>query len=318
MRERFWPSALTSSRAVSSPLEKERRMERIQYRAAHEEELPATVELFLKAVADIYERYGVKGPLPPREMIELHYGYIFRTGIFYVAEVDGELAAICHAIVRDRLWFLSGFWARPELQAQGLGGPLLRRVRDEGLQLGAEKFFTWSSVDLTAMASYMRLGMLPGYEALTFSGPLKKLPGVERQGYEVSSLDLSTAVTADVQVRETGREIDHRFWLTESGHEGRQVFRDGELAGYYYFKQGTIGPMAWMKAEDGRALLSLACRQAAEAAGGQLRLMIPGVNHTAINFALEAGLRLTGQAHLLMTAPFGRMEQYLASGPSLF
>lgn len=292
-------------------------MKAVDYRPVREEEIPATVDLFLTAVADVIRRHGLPGPLPPRADIETHYRHIFRTGIFHVAESDERLVAIGHAVVRDQLWFLSGFWALPGLQGQGIGGPLLRRVMNEGEQKGARKFFTWSSVDLTAMASYMRVGLLPGYEALTFAGAPVRLP--ERPpGYEIEPLALSTAVRTDERVRETGREIDHRFWLDEAGREGRQVLRDGEVVGYYYNHHGTIGPVAWTKAEVAAELLALACHEATAAGAEQLRLMIPGVNHAAIRFALQAGLRLTGQAHLLMSAPFGSMEQYLASGPSLF
>ncbi len=52
--------------------------------------------------------------------------------------------------------------------------------------------------------------------------------------------------------------------------------------------------------------------------GREVRLMIPGVNHDALRFAFASGLRLAGYSHLLTSAPFGRMEQYLSSGPSLF
>lgn len=293
-------------------------MATVNYRPARAEELPATVELFLTSVAEMYARQGIKNPLPERSAIELLYAYIFRTGIFHVAEIEGRLAAICHAIVRDRLWFLSGFWALPELQGKRIGGSLLKHVRAEGERLGAQKFFTWSSTDLTAMASYMRAGMLPGYQVLTFTGAPDKLP--ERPaGYEVEALALSTATRLDEQLRETAREIDHRFWQTESGHEGRQVLRCGEVVGYYYFNHGAVGPAAWTSAEHAEGLLTLACLEAAAREEvRQLRLMTPGINHAALRFALQAGLRLTAYAHLLTTAPFGRMEQYIPSGPSLF
>ena len=78
--------------------------------------------------------------------------------------------AICHAIVRGPLWFLSGFWTRPDRQKTGIGGRLLREVWDGGRARGASTFFTWSSIDLTAMASYLRRGMLPGYQILSFVG----------------------------------------------------------------------------------------------------------------------------------------------------
>ncbi len=291
-------------------------MAQVQYRPAREEELPAAVELFRTALADLYKRNALATPLPERSYIELHYRHIFRTGIFHVAEIEGRVAAIGHAIVRGPLWFLSGFWALPELQGKRIGGMLLRQVWAEGEAAGARKFFTWSSIDLTAMASYMRAGMLPGYQALTFTGAADKLP--ERpEGYEVKELEIPVAVSLDEQVRDAGREIDHRFWLTEAGSAGRQVLSDGKLIGYYYFNRGLVGPAAWTRAEDAAAMLALACHEAA--AGAQpLRLLIPGINHAAIRFALQSGLRLTAYSHLLTTAPFGHMERYLASGPSLF
>lgn len=292
-------------------------MEEVQYRRARESELAETVDIFLTAVADMYERHGIGAALPARATVEAGYAHIFETGIFHVAEVGGRLAAICNAVVRDRLWFLSGFWMLPQFQRRGIGGALLKRVREEGARSGASTFFTWSSVDMTAMAGYMKQGMLPGYQILTFAGALGRELPREHEGYAVAPLELGSAAELDRQVRATGREIDHQFWLTKSGHEGRLLIRDGRTAGYYYFNHGTVGPAAWAHPDDSVVLIEAACREAALGAE-QVRLMIPGVNHTAIRFALGAGLRLAAYSHLLTTAPFGRMEQYLSSGPLLF
>jgi hypothetical protein len=63
--------------------------------------------------------------------------------------------------------------------------------------------------------------------------------------------------------------------------------------------------------------MSLALRDAATDAR-ETKMIVPGVNHAAIRFALAAGLRLVNHSHFLTTAPFGRFERYVASGPSLF
>lgn len=278
-------------------------------------EIPATLDLFLEAVADIYRRLNLTMPLPPRAAVEVTYRHIFDSGIFRVAERDGRLVAICHAIVRDELWFLSGFWARPELQGQGIGGQLLREVREEGARAGARKFFVWSSADETAIASYLRMGMLPGYQIFTFSGHPSALPAAPPPVYAVAPLTLEAACDLDQKIRETRRAIDHRFWQNQL--EGRQVTQDGQLIGYYYFKGEAIGPIAWMETEAAEAVLTLACHEAITQAE-TISLRVPGINHEAIRFALRIGLRLHGTAHLFTTAPIGRMEQYLASGPSLF
>jgi hypothetical protein len=294
-------------------------MSNIIYRAAREEELPATLDLFLEAVNHLYRQHDLQMPPPPRAAVEAAYGHIFRTGIFRVAEMDGRLVAIGHAIVRDALWFLSGFWARPEMVAGGVGGRLLREVWQEGAAAGAQKFFVWSSMDMTAIASYLKIGMLPGYQVFTFAGQFAAAPaGVPGApaGYTVEPLSLETACAIDAEVRETRREADHRFW-SEAGLEGRQVRRGGRLVGYYYFKGETFGPAAWTEAEGAEALLTLGCHEAA-AQTDIISLRVPGINHDAIRFALGRGLRLTATAHLFTSAPIGRMEQYLASGPSLF
>ena len=289
----------------------------IIYRAAREEDVPAALDLFLEAVHELYRRHNLEMPLPPRPSVETAYRHIFETGIFRLAEADGRLVAICHAVVRDALWFLSGFWARPELLAAGgVGGHLLREVWREGEAAGARKFFVWSSMDTTAIASYLKIGMLPGYQIFTFTGAPIDLPDAPA-GHTVEPLTPEAACGIDREVRETRREADHRFWLSVEKLEGRQVRRNGRLVGYYYFKGATFGPAAWAEAGAAEALLTLGCREAA-AQSETISLRVPGINHDAIRFAFRHGLRLNAMAHLFTNAPIGRMEQYLASGPSLF
>lgn len=289
----------------------------VEYRPVREAEMPETVELFLTSLDDLRRRWNLDWPPPPREYVEKSYDYIRRTGIFLVAEVDGKLGAICHAIVRDHLWFLSGFWTMPHLQGQKIGRPLLQLVWDEGARIGASLFFTWSSIDLQAMASYMKMGMLPGYQLLNFMGEAR-CSNEKHSGYETQPLDLSAALSIDEQVRGTRREVDHHFWLSEMNSEGRQLVRaGGRVVGYYYLNKGTIAPAAWLEERDAVVLLESACREASEQSG-QVRMIIPGANHAAIRFALQANLKLAGYGHLLTTASFGQMENYLTSGPSLF
>ena len=91
----------------------------------------------------------------------------------------------------------------------------------------------------------------------------------------------------------------------------------GNSVGYYYLDGGSIGPAAWAGSEHGAALLAMACREASDS-GLEVSLSVPGMNHAALRFAFDAGLRLTGFNHLLMSAPFAHLEQYIPSGPSLF
>ena len=291
----------------------------LTFRNAREEDLPATLDVFYTALADLFARHNFDAPPPPRPYMEASWRHLLATGIFHLAEENGRAVAVCNAFVRDRLWFLSGFWALPECQGQGVGRRLLREVWREGERQGADIFFVWSSWDQRAVASYLRAGMLPGYQILNFwgSGAELRLPAPPG-GYAVEPLKVEAASSIDEVVRATRREVDHRFWLDERGLRGRLVTGRGRRpVGYYYLEGDAVAPAAWLEDSNAEAVLALACRDAAELTGS-VALRVPGINHAAIRFALDARLRYVSYAHFFTTANFCRLERYLASGPVLF
>jgi GNAT superfamily N-acetyltransferase len=286
----------------------------VRNRAAREEDVEPALDLFVLALRDMLARNGIDPGELARDEWRYGYPHVFRTGIFRVAEDDGQLVAICHAIVRGPLWFLSGFWARPDRQRTGIGGRLLREVWDEGRARGASTFFTWSSIDLTAMASYLQRGMLPGYPILSFVG---EPAGPTHVASDVAPLTPQIAAAIDGDVIGTAREIDHAFWSSEPGRVGRAVMRGGEPVAYYYVRSGAIGPAAWTPTVDADVVLRAALADAHEQSP-IVRLRALGANHDTIRFALSSGLRLAGYSHLLTTAPFGHLDRYAPSGPTLF
>lgn len=296
-------------------------MSDLRYRPATEADLPAALDLFSDTLTDLYSRNNLPATPLVRENWEPSYRHVLRSGIFRVAETpDGRLAAICHAIVRDRYWFLSGFWVRPEMQRQKVGGPLLRQVREEGRARGAEVFSVWSTIDTTAVASYLRQGMLPGFQILIFTGEPEPASLPEPPAdCTVEPLTLATALELDRAVRGIVREADHRFWMEENEPRGlaRQVIRHGRPVGYYYHHFNTVGPALWTDPVHAEAVLAQAAREAV-GRNPQLRLIVPGINHAALRFALSAGLRLAVVPHFLTSAPLEGLDQYLPSGPTLF
>jgi GNAT superfamily N-acetyltransferase len=285
----------------------------ITFRGAQPEDLPECINLFNESVADLRKRHNMPEPsqqlTPARRLLVMQH--ILAHGIFHVAERDGKLLAYACANLRDRLWFLSGFWARPAVQKQHIGMQVLRRVWEEGRERGATTYFVWASSDLPAMAAYMKMGMLPGTQILTFEGT----PGVKRPApatYTTQPLNKSVAMGLDKVMLGARREEDHDHML-RSGWEGMQVMRGGIGVGYYYIHNGSLGPAAWTHPRHSDALLALAC-QGRE----QVSMGVPGMNHDAIQFALSTGLRLASHSHLLTTSPFGHLERYIPSGPYFF
>ena len=290
-------------------------MSEIHYRPARPDDLDEILDIFTAAVSDMFRRNSVATPVPAREGMRQGYTHIIDTGIFYVAESAGRLVGTSGGVVRGDTWFLSAFWVLPELQLQGIGRPLLREVWQAGQRAGARTYCVWSSVEVTAVALYLRFGMLPGVQLLHFAGACRQLPPAPAD-CALEPLEPSTADRLDRAMRGAVRPRDHAHWAA-AGMQGWQVRRQGRVAGYFYQGNGAITPAAWAEAEDGEAVLACAFRAAAENSS-ELRFSIPGSNHAAIRAALDAGLRLLGYSHFLTTAPFGRLVQYLPSGPLLF
>jgi len=96
-----------------------------------------------------------------------------------------------------------------------------------------------------------------------------------------------------------------------------QLEIEQRVAGYFYVKDGVIGPAAWLEPAHGDALLSHAL-QRASAQASEVKLVALGSNQTAIRHASEAGLRLVSASHFLASSAFGKLDCYLPSGPVLF
>ncbi|HUQ41142.1 MAG TPA: GNAT family N-acetyltransferase [Candidatus Limnocylindrales bacterium] len=256
-------------------------------------------------------------PPPPPELVdEEEHGYRFvaETGIFRVAMKEDRMVALACAIVRGDEWFLSGFWTDADARQQGIGGPLLREVWDEGVRRGARRQFVWASIDATAIATYMKLGMLPGSQLFAFSG----VPSLgAAAAVQTPELSIAAATSIDRVVRGVARAIDHEWWQAIPDTVARAVFDGGTLTGYYYVHHGQIGPAAWLADDAAPTVIGAALGDAARM-GGETKIVVPGMNHAALRVVLAARLRLVRTSHLLWTAPFGQMERYIPSGPLLF
>lgn len=286
------------------------------YRPLRREEVPTAVDVFLAGLDELARRHGLPAPVSyTRAAVEPTYQHLFETGIFEVAEVGGKIVGIAAALVHDAIWYLAMFWVLPEYKLQGIGRPLLERVQRLGDEQGATVRCVWSSIDFTAIASYLKLGMMPAGPIFTFSGAPQKLPEAPPEA-RLRELDSEQACAIDRVVRGVARARDHAYWRAR-GMPAYQLEIEQRVAGYFYVKDGVIGPAAWLDPASGDALLSHALQQASSQAA-EVKLVALGVNQTAIRHATDAGLRLVSASHFLSSAAFGKLDCYLPSGPALF
>jgi hypothetical protein len=187
-------------------------------------------------------------------------------------------------------------------------------VHEAGALAGAAAFFVWASIDLPAMASYLKIGMLPGTQVLTFEGS-PHVPA-DAPGYELAAFDAAFAASLDERLLEMPRPQDHAHWQ-HLGMGRHSVTQHGAPVGYFYLREGHVGPLAWTEPQHAAALLDCAIRLARQTSS-TVRLRVPGMNHTAIDYALGAGFMLLGYSHLLVSRPIGQWQNYLPSGPGLF
>lgn len=287
----------------------------IRYRSLSATKLGNAADLFLSTLTDLARRNGLPAPTSfTRASVDPLYAHLHRHGIFEAAFEEERLVVICAGVVRGEIFFLSMFWTAADCQRRGIGAPLLARVWKEAQRRGARQAFTWSSVDYTAITTYLRLGMLPVGPILSFAGPPRFGPEDGEADSEPLALDF--ALELDGEVWGAPREIDHREYFARAA-SARQVRLGGELVGYFYADRGAIGPAAWRSPDHATVVLDRAARVAALQAP-EIRVAALGPNTDAIRFALDTGLRLVGTSHFLRTSSFGHFERYVPSGPGLF
>src|SRR5512146_115336 len=113
----------------------------IRVREARPEDLPECVNIFIDSWTDLNRRHNfATRPRPNAAHMLAFYQHALSTGIFRLAEAEGRIRAFACAVVRDRLWFLSGFWKKPSVKQEHVGMPALRAVWNAGKRAGATHF----------------------------------------------------------------------------------------------------------------------------------------------------------------------------------
>lgn len=299
-------------------------------RAAYSDDVVSATDVYLTTLEDLKRRHGVALTPVDRDDWLRGYGHVLATGVFNVLTVDGRVVGVCNGVVRDSLWFLTGFWVLPEFQGKGLGRSLIDRTWKDAAKAGASQFFVWASIDLPAVGNYMRLGMLPGYQIFVLTFPAEKLlaqaqafsyssspSNAQPFSYSLTELTVSAAAAIDSRVRGTGREVDHTYWLRDPGRSGQLVLADGAPVGYFYTRNGLVGSLAYLHKEHEKPILDFGLARAATE-NDVVTAYIPAINRTALAYGLDRGGRLSGYSHFLSTAEFGQLANYLPSGPLLY
>jgi GNAT superfamily N-acetyltransferase len=313
----------------------------IRFRPATDEDVPVCADIWRISINDYIVRLNQPEVPDDLSIIQRHYRHLRSTDPerFVVATQHdagapaGErIVGFTVATVRQRVWFLSMLFVLPDVQAQGLGRDLLRRVLPadgDGMALATAT----DSAQPISNALYALHGIVPRTPLLGLIGNVQRPEAFAALPSGVSAVPFEEIVarsngdghrrlagTVDALDRELlGFEHphDHRYLREQDRHGWLYLGPDGDALGYGYSSaSGRVGPVL---VQD-KALLDpvLGHLLAAVEPRGAFISWIPGAADRALVPALRSGLRLEPFPLLLCwDRPPTDFDRYLPISPGL-
>lgn len=319
----------------------ERAPDGVAYRPVRPDELSACAEVWRDGINDYTRRLNQPDVPPETASLIRLYAHLqstdperFVVATLPAAEPGGEerVVAFAAALMRERLWFLSMLFVRPELQGAGLGRALLSRVTPGDGEASFRSTAT-DSVQPISNALYASEGIVPRVPLLNLIGlpqdpgafgslpsgivPLAFADLAGRPGSDGHQQLADDVDALDREVLGVAHPADHRFLRQESRTGWLYRGPDDAVLGYGYATEaGRIGPVAVRDPE----LLApiLGHLSSAVTPRGAFALWLPGTADRAIVPALRAGFRLDQFPVLLCwDEPFADLARYLPISPGL-
>jgi GNAT superfamily N-acetyltransferase len=283
----------------------------VELRPVTPDDLAACGDVFYEAEDELYGRRGLT-PVPRnRRALERMLGHIVATDPerCWLAERDGDVVAFAMASQRERFWFLSFLFVRPDSQGRGIGRRLLERcLPAEG---AADILGTCvEAIQPISTGLYASYGLVPREPLFALIGTptddLRGLAGLPGSLEVVAFAELAGAGeerlaaeldAIDREVQGFSRQADHRA-LRAWGRTGFVLRSAGRPVGYGYAERaGRVGPVV---VRDRRHLLpfvgELTHRVSAVEAW---QILVPGAADETMVGLLRAGLRFDGPPALV-------------------
>jgi GNAT superfamily N-acetyltransferase len=269
------------------------------------DDVPALVEVQFATFADLDQRMGE----PAHELTDdvrarltARIAHLQRTDPegAWVAELDGEPAGCCLALVRDGMWFLSLLIVKPGFQGKGIG----RQLLDLALQTATDRSWILSTVEPAAVRRYQRAGFAlhPTYTAKGVPDR-SAIPAITRVRDYDDDRETLDDVLRTVRGAAMGPEVD--FWQERGS---RVVVAPGR--GFAVLRtEGTH----WLAATDEATARDLLWTVLAEAPGEVEIDWLAANQQWAVDVCLDAHLTLKGSASICLRGQ-PMMSPYLPAG----
>ncbi len=213
----------------------------------------------------------------------------------WVADLDGEVAAVAMSLRREKLWGLSAYFVHPDRQGVGIGAALLDAVL--GYSQGCLRGIIISTADPRAARRY-RLAGFTLHPMIRIGGTVDRsaLPVVDgvREG-GLGDRDLCDSI--DRRVRGAAHGVDHEFLCGEFG-----LLVCDTLTGSGYCVVDETGSPVLLAATTRRVAQRLLWSALARSpAGAQVRIdFLTAAQEWAVDVALAARLSLRTEGYLCL------------------
>lgn len=301
---------------------------RVAFRRARPEDMIGCARVFLASATDLARRQGTQAPaIPARDMARslAHLQSTDPRG-FHVAVRGGRIIAFASTILRGRTHFLSMFWALPAIQNRGVGRRLLTRAFTDPKPAASAVRCVYASLDPRAQALYIKFGMFPRGMFYMLQGRPRRTPPPRRRVELVPVGEAGTttrdmlrvAARFDPMFRAARRDADIRFVTSLPGARFFLVRARRATLGYAVItEKGRVGPACVMDPRYGAGLAWAIKEKARELGAENMSLVVAGVNASALDVLLQAGLKSPFYGAWMSSKPVGSFESYVLAGGML-
>jgi GNAT superfamily N-acetyltransferase len=296
----------------------------IIYRPATINDLEPAARLVQQALNGLRVQHGLMATAPLRSPLFQRFSLAEDPTGLWVADAGDTVVGFGFSWVRQKFWYLSQLFIRPDMQTKGVGQELLSQTLRQGEQNGTEnRALTTFAFNTISTGLYVRNGIFPREPLYRVVAPA---PVVERKIKPAGCLDAlpiepwpqseDWLAEIDEQVLGFRRGSHHEFLLSGFAVRAARIDRAGRQAGYAYVSgEGHIGPIAISQDADAKQVVQTAIYYALQGRPDQISLIVPGKADQVMGLVTELGFRLEDPMVLMSALPFGDWSHYLPSNP---
>jgi len=206
---------------------------------------------------------------------------------FFVGEIDGEPVATVSCVnFDDRFAFLGFYIVRADLRGSGHG----LRIWNAAIAHAGTRVIGLDGV-VAQQGNYRKSGFQLAYANIRYGGVVTAPARPPSDVVALDTIPFTRVEADDATVFPARRSAFLRAWIGTSGHVGRALMRDGELAAWGVIRPCRTGYKIGPLVADDRRAAEAIVQALLASADGEVFLDVPAVNRDAIALAEALGLK---------------------------